>query len=445
MTGDRKALLAAIVADPADDTVRLAYADYIEEEGNSARAEFIRVQIEAERLHPDSNARARLEARAEALFAEHWIEWWGEVCAATGLFCPRRGPKTRLGRAMRRFANFGAEVDNPYTRSGFTVDWSKGAIRGEPRPSASATFRRGFPESVAVSGRVSSYLRSWTEASPFSALTLDEPDLSGWAREANLKHLRSLALRNYDPLYLREVITSASLVSLKELNCGSGGGPIPALAALEAAISIGLLLGEPLMMRLKRLSLPPLTSSVLERVSGALTLTQLEALTTTLTPLEGGTDAADRMARRLSESPALVGLRELDVLAPFDSDACRLLTHGAVWQGLRKLTISDEISFTSLRGTLRNADLPSLEELRLHSIGLTREVIDLLVASPLLKQLKHFAMGAWGVDGVADADLRRLPEMFDLDKLETFRFDPDHQMPGLDVLQEKLGDRLRIG
>jgi hypothetical protein len=35
--------------------------------------------------------------------------------------------------------------------------------------------------------------------------------------------------------------------------------------------------------------------------------------------------------------------------------------------------------------------------------------------------------------------------MFDLDKLETFRFHPDHRRPGLDALQAKLGDRLRIG
>ena len=50
MTDDARALLAAIVADPADDTARLAYADCIEENGNSARAEFIRLQIEAERI-----------------------------------------------------------------------------------------------------------------------------------------------------------------------------------------------------------------------------------------------------------------------------------------------------------------------------------------------------------------------------------------------------------
>jgi uncharacterized protein (TIGR02996 family) len=47
---DRAALLAAILAHPGEDTPRLAYADWLDEHGESARAEFIRVQIELARL-----------------------------------------------------------------------------------------------------------------------------------------------------------------------------------------------------------------------------------------------------------------------------------------------------------------------------------------------------------------------------------------------------------
>src|SRR5262245_57198091 len=48
-------LLAAILADPDDDTVRLAYADWLEEQGDPAqqpRAEFIRVQVELAQGEP---------------------------------------------------------------------------------------------------------------------------------------------------------------------------------------------------------------------------------------------------------------------------------------------------------------------------------------------------------------------------------------------------------
>ncbi len=43
-------LLAAIIAEPDCDDLRLVYADFCEEEGDEARAEFIRVQCELARL-----------------------------------------------------------------------------------------------------------------------------------------------------------------------------------------------------------------------------------------------------------------------------------------------------------------------------------------------------------------------------------------------------------
>src|SRR4051812_7692174 len=102
MTSDLQALLAAVVADPSDDVARLVYADCLEESGNAPRAAFIRLQIEAERHHLYSNARAALEARARALFTEHWVEWWGEVCAATGLEPPAPEPRGRMERLALR-------------------------------------------------------------------------------------------------------------------------------------------------------------------------------------------------------------------------------------------------------------------------------------------------------------------------------------------------------
>src|SRR5205814_2112647 len=48
VTREEHALLAAIVADPADDAARLAYADWLDEHGRPERAEFIRAQVEAD-------------------------------------------------------------------------------------------------------------------------------------------------------------------------------------------------------------------------------------------------------------------------------------------------------------------------------------------------------------------------------------------------------------
>ena len=54
---DRAALLASICAHPDEDTPRLVYADWLDENGDGARAAFIRAQVETHRLqHADTAA-----------------------------------------------------------------------------------------------------------------------------------------------------------------------------------------------------------------------------------------------------------------------------------------------------------------------------------------------------------------------------------------------------
>jgi uncharacterized protein (TIGR02996 family) len=64
-------LLPAVLAAPDDDLPRLVYADALEEAGDAARAEFIRVQIELAR----EPGRIDLKAREAALLAIHGEEW----------------------------------------------------------------------------------------------------------------------------------------------------------------------------------------------------------------------------------------------------------------------------------------------------------------------------------------------------------------------------------
>ena len=49
---ERDAFLAAIIAEPADDVRRLAFADWLQENGEEDRAEFIRVQCRSEHEAP---------------------------------------------------------------------------------------------------------------------------------------------------------------------------------------------------------------------------------------------------------------------------------------------------------------------------------------------------------------------------------------------------------
>lgn len=68
--------LRAICADPEDDTVRLVYADWLDENGDPDRAEFIRLQIDLVGEPVNTKTRAR---RARSLLKVNGARWRGEV------------------------------------------------------------------------------------------------------------------------------------------------------------------------------------------------------------------------------------------------------------------------------------------------------------------------------------------------------------------------------
>lgn len=79
MTGHDE-LLQAVLANPDDDSPRLLYADWQDEFGDAARAEFIRVQIERYRRYGDRQPLDDREfvgliAREKALFGKHFRSW----------------------------------------------------------------------------------------------------------------------------------------------------------------------------------------------------------------------------------------------------------------------------------------------------------------------------------------------------------------------------------
>jgi uncharacterized protein (TIGR02996 family) len=76
-----RALLAAIIAEPEDDTPRLVYADWLDEHGRPERAEFIRVQCELARLvlgKESDDQYAELTRRQSELYASHFLKWESE-------------------------------------------------------------------------------------------------------------------------------------------------------------------------------------------------------------------------------------------------------------------------------------------------------------------------------------------------------------------------------
>jgi len=78
MTHD-EAFLQAILESPEDDTPRLVYADWLDEHGDPARAEFIRLQCRIEDTSLDDPSLPDLLGRACRLHIAHANEWLGEL------------------------------------------------------------------------------------------------------------------------------------------------------------------------------------------------------------------------------------------------------------------------------------------------------------------------------------------------------------------------------
>src|SRR5262245_43690768 len=83
------ALIAAIAADPAEDTPRLVYADFLEERGSesdTARARFIRAQVELARpaKRGDGPRRKELRALVEQLHKQYAAAWAEPLFEAAG-------------------------------------------------------------------------------------------------------------------------------------------------------------------------------------------------------------------------------------------------------------------------------------------------------------------------------------------------------------------------
>jgi len=84
-TATDAAMRRAILAQPDDDGPRLLYADWLDEQGDSAlsaRAAFIRLQCRLARATLSPAERSRLRAEARALYAAHAPTWLGALARA---------------------------------------------------------------------------------------------------------------------------------------------------------------------------------------------------------------------------------------------------------------------------------------------------------------------------------------------------------------------------
>jgi len=142
MIGDREALIAAIAANPDEDTPRLVLADWLQENGEEDRAEFIRYQCEAWRLEESDPRTIELRDLAYDLFALRWPYWIESVCRALGAeeTSLEKQEQTVSKRAVQQV--FGERRQARYCLNEFTSDGAGLECRGNG-PIQELRFQRG--------------------------------------------------------------------------------------------------------------------------------------------------------------------------------------------------------------------------------------------------------------------------------------------------------------
>jgi uncharacterized protein (TIGR02996 family) len=217
-----EAFLQAILQDPDDDTPRLIFADWLEEQGDplsSTRAEFIRVQCALAGGQAASRQRTSLERRQQQLLDEYGNEW--------------ARPVRRLARTWQFHRGFIDEV----------ALWDDTFLTHADR-----LFRRTPIQHLRLCGRLSPVPVSIARLNPIPFSIAQSIHMAELADNEYLRRLRSLDLnsRGLESQHVRALVVSEHLTSLTALNLSHnriGDSGIRALAA------------SPLLGRLKRLDL----------------------------------------------------------------------------------------------------------------------------------------------------------------------------------------------
>ena len=364
--------LAAICADPGDDTARLVLADWLQENGDELRAEFIRVQCELFRAYPNYDNDF---AGARAAFTAEQRGRW-----------EREGNLFNLHRSR----------------------WTDGF----PKWARGSRFRRGFAFSFTATAQ------RW---------------LADGERVRRLTPVEVLSLERFEGLE-REVLLAPSLVGLDRLflpDLASGGARVladsPALDSLTGlAVGAGgrwilggdetAFLGSARLANLRHLWLRsnPIGDAAALAVAASRALTRLEEVTISNAQMQARGFAA------LVESPNLERVRVLNVqangfanrgvlalvgskLASLDELNMRYcgLTAAAAgllasWPGLRSVRVlrlgGNNFGAAAARTLLASEHLANVVTLELPKLGITKAEHEALFALPEYQRIASVSL-----------------------------------------------------
>jgi len=303
---ENAALYAAIVANPREDTPRLAYADWLDENGATERARFIRLQYEIEKLPPIGAKMSKAKKEEEALLKKYEVAWAGEITWPLAQRRFRRGFIESVNVTANSFLENGERLFKlaPIREVRFTTLGAlTPAIAASPLLSRieALAFSSYIMEQIHDNGRLEALLASPHLATvrrlDFSMSRLDRADAE---RIAACPHLGSLVHLDLswnqitDP-GLWEIANSALLPSLTSFTLRAGSQAWPT--------GVRSLVASPLADRLEHLCLAyQQLSDIAALIASAPRLNKLRTLDLS------DNDITDAGADALAAAPHLAGL-----------------------------------------------------------------------------------------------------------------------------------------
>jgi uncharacterized protein (TIGR02996 family) len=406
-----EAFLQSIIEAPDDDVPRLAYADWLEENGDQTRAEFIRVQCRLATTDEDDPQRRELQRREYELLADHCGAWAGPLVGRVFRWKFRRGFVEQLKLNAEQFRK-GAKWLLDFAPIRDLQVWNSGLELDEVRALAASKHLRRITSLDMPHARMGDEGLS---------LLAQSPNLAG------LTHL-SLQFNEISTAGLVALAGSTHLRSLRSLDVTANDLPSDALEQFVASCRLPLdtlwwddeiapagitaLAASPLAGQLKRLNLrgPHLGPSGMRVLAESSSFTKLEELTISedeigpagvaalarspllaaLTSLalpcvEVGDEAAVELAR--SAQPA--SLRRLDLgyngIGPAGAKA---LADAPLGAALTRLELSSNpLGDPGVKALAKSPHLTNLHRLDLSGCGISRQGVKALLASPHLDRL----------------------------------------------------------
>jgi uncharacterized protein (TIGR02996 family) len=462
---DEQGFIAAIAESPDDDALRLIFADWLEENGDPVRAQFIRVQCELARLNPADARYPELHVRQLEMLAERERDWLGEWSERLVRWEFRRGLLHGVTITPEPFVAHGSDLvsRHPVERFAFVNE------EGESLPAEDVRRVVDAPAMAAVRAIEAAGCRAdephwdmyggwiltndWLQnlASARHVARLEELNLTGGNR---------LGRDRIDPHVWEVFCRAPHLRTLRHLDLTDWTGREDD-ATLERVRAC--LVASPFADRLRVLFGHPTrewaTTSEARLAVESGSLSQLVSLcvfppsSLRLTATQGTTHILDQCRQILARWPGLSGITELAFTNHHDlgDHGCEhLLRSPFVTCGLERLDLSG--ACRTIEGTQALAECPAMRGLRWLGYGyndLTLEAMTLLLRSPYLRHLEALHLGSerdrWTGEGEAsEAALILLAESEGFPRLRDVVVGSGTSEKAITTLRKRFGPRLRV-